>query len=132
MVDGKIVLETMIEHEDGSASCSFTCDDDARNGLLKVGIVALLKSVCTNKGLTEDEVDDILVNTLKETYERCIECPIVDGHPDDVAFEDEVAKACRTLLYYFMIHSEAEQYFELFETEDEALPAETKLQESNV
>lgn len=132
MVNGKIELETMIEHEDGSATCSFTCDDDARNGLLKVGIIALLKSVCTNKGLTEDEVEEVLVNVLKETYERCVECPIVDAHPEDVAMEDAVAKACHTLLYYFMPYSEAQQYFELFETEDEALPAETKLQENNV
>lgn len=132
MINGKIELETMIEHEDGSATCSFTCDDDARVGLTKVGLISLLKSVCLNKGLAEDEIDGIVVNVLKEVYERCIECPIVDAHPEDVALDDAVAKACYTLLYYFMPYSEAEQYFKLFETEDDELPEETKLQENNV
>lgn len=136
MVNGKIELETLIEHEDGSATCSFTCDDDARVGLTKIGLIALLKSVCTNRGLTVEEVDEVVINVLKQTYERCIEFPVVDGldgykHPEDVEIDDEVAKACYTLLYYFMHYSEAGQYFAAFEEEDE-LPAEIKLQENNV
>ena len=135
MVNGKITLETLIEHEDGSATCSFTCDDDARVGLTKIGLVALLKSVCPNKGLTVEEVDEILVNALKETYERCIELPVVDGykHPEDVEMDDAVATACYTLLYYFMPHSEADQYFtQLFAEDEEELPEENQLQENNV
>jgi hypothetical protein len=133
MFEGKITLETLIEHADGSASCSFTCDDDARIGLTKVGLIALLKSACKNKGLEQEELDDIIVNVLKETYERCTELPIVDKHPEDQAAEDEVAKACYTLLHYFMVYSEAEQYFAQFEEEEtEDLPEENKLQENNV
>jgi hypothetical protein len=135
MVNGKIKLETMIEHEDGSATCSFTCDDDARVGLTKVGLIALLKSGCKNKGLSDEELDEIIVNTLKETYERCIELPIVDGykHPEDAEIDDAVATACYTLLYYFMPHSEADQYFtQLFAEDEEELPEENQLQENNV
>ena len=131
MFEGKIKLETLIEHADGSASCSFTCDDGARLGLTKVGLISLLKSVCPNKGLTEEEIDEIVINVLKEVYERCIDLPILDKHPEDQAIEDEVAKACYTLLYYFMPYSEAGQYFAAFEEEDE-LPEELKLQENNV
>jgi len=133
MVNGKITLETLIEHADGSASCSFTCDDDARVGLTKAGLIALLKSGCKNKGLSEEELDEIIVNVLKETYERCIELPFVDKHPEDQAVEDEVAKACYTLLHYFMVYSEADQYFAQFEEEEEEeLPPENQLQENNV
>jgi hypothetical protein len=135
MVNGKIKLETMIEHEDGSATCSFTCDDDARVGLTKVGLIALLKSGCKNKGLSDEELDETIVNTLKETYERCIELPIVDGykHPEDAEIDDAVATACYTLLYYFMPHSEADQYFtQLFAEDEEELPEENQLQENNV
>ena len=135
MFNGKITLETLIEHEDGSATCSFICDDDARVGLTKIGLVSLLKSVCLNKGLTLEEVDEIIVNVLKETYERCIELPVVDGykHPEDVEMDDAVATACYTLLYYFMPHSEADQYFtQLFAEDEEELPEENQLQENNV
>ena len=133
MVEGNITLETLIEHEDGSATCSFICDDDARVGLTKIGLVSLLKSVCPNKGLTLEEVDEIIVNVLKQTYERCIELPVVDKHPEDVEMDDAVATACYTLLYYFMPHSEAEQYFaHLFAEEEEELPEENQLQENNV
>jgi len=135
MVDGKIELVTLIEHEDGSATCSFTCNDEARAGLTKVGLISLLKSACPNKGLTDEEVDEILVNALQQTYERCIELPVVDGykHPEDVEIDDAVASACYTLLYYFMPHSEADQYFtQLFAEDEEELPEENKLQENNV
>jgi hypothetical protein len=133
MVNGKIELQTLIEHADGSATMSFTCDDDARTGLVKVGLVSLLKNLCINKGLSVEEVDEIIVNVLKETYERCIELPVVDKHPEDVEMDDAVASACYTLLYYFMPYAEAEQYFEqLFAEEEEELPPENQLQENNV
>jgi hypothetical protein len=136
-ISGKIELETLIEHADGGATMSFTCDDDARIGLTKIGLVALLRSACKNKGLSPEEVDEIVVDALKETYERCIELPVVDGykHPEDVEIDDAVAAACYTLLYYFMPYAEAEQYFaQLFaeEEEEEELPEENQLQENNV
>jgi len=133
MVNGKVELQTLIEHADGSATMSFTCDDDARTGLVKVGLVSLLKNLCINKGLSVEEVDEIIVNVLKETYERCIELPVVDKHPEDLEMDDAVASACYTLLYYFMPHSEADQYFtQLFAEDEEELPEENQLQENNV
>jgi hypothetical protein len=135
MVEGNITLETLIEHEDGSATCSIICDDVARTGLTKVGLIALLKSACPNKGLTDEEVDEILVNALKETYERCVELPVIDGykHPEDAEIDDAIATACYTLLYYFMPDSEADQYFtQLFAEDEEELPEENQLQENNV
>jgi hypothetical protein len=135
MVDGKIELVTLIEHADGSSTVSFTCDDDVRTGLVKFGLVSLLKNLCPNKGLTDEEVDEILVNALQQTYERCIELPVVGGykHPEDVEIDDAVASACYTLLYYFMPHSEADQYFtQLFAEDEEELPEENQLQENNV
>jgi len=135
MVEGKIQIETLVEHADGSATVSFTCDDESRNGLVKEGLVSLLKKLCGNKGLTDEEVDEILVNALKETYERCVELPVIDGykHPEDAEIDDAVATACYTLLYYFMPHSEADQYFtQLFAEDEEELPEENQLQENNV
>jgi len=31
---GKIVIEELIEHEDGSATITFECDEDARQALI--------------------------------------------------------------------------------------------------
>jgi len=137
MVEGKIQIETLFEHADGSATVSFTCDDESRSGLVKEGLISLLKKLCGNKGLTNDEVDEVVVNALKQTYERCIEIPVVDGyqHPEDVEIDDAVAKACATLLYYFMAYDEADYYFAQLhpeEEEEEALPEENQLQENNV
>jgi len=39
---GKIVIEEIIEHEDGSATVTFECDEDARQALISEGILSLL------------------------------------------------------------------------------------------
>ena len=39
---GKIVIEELIEHEDGSATITFECDEDARQALISEGILSLL------------------------------------------------------------------------------------------
>ena len=39
---GKIVIEELIEHEDGSATVTFECDEAARQALISEGILSLL------------------------------------------------------------------------------------------
>jgi ribosome biogenesis SPOUT family RNA methylase Rps3 len=40
---GHITVETVEEHEDGSATVVFECDDDAKKQLINEGLVSLLK-----------------------------------------------------------------------------------------
>ena len=40
---GKIVIEELIEHEDGSATVTFECDEDARQALISEGLLSLLE-----------------------------------------------------------------------------------------
>ena len=39
---GKITVESIEEHEDGSATVVFECDDDAKKQLINEGLISLL------------------------------------------------------------------------------------------
>ena len=39
---GKITVESIEEHEDGSATVVFECDDDAKEQLINEGLISLL------------------------------------------------------------------------------------------
>lgn len=39
---GKIDIQKVVEHEDGSATITFECDEDARQALISEGILSLL------------------------------------------------------------------------------------------
>jgi hypothetical protein len=39
---GKIVIEELIEHEDGSATVTFECDNEAKEALISEGILSLI------------------------------------------------------------------------------------------
>lgn len=40
---GQITVETIEEHEDGSATVVFECDDDAKKQLINEGLISLLE-----------------------------------------------------------------------------------------
>ena len=40
---GQITVECIEEHEDGSATVVFECDDDAKKQLINAGLISLLK-----------------------------------------------------------------------------------------
>ena len=40
---GKLTVECIEEHEDGSATVVFECDDDTRKQLINEGLISLLK-----------------------------------------------------------------------------------------
>ena len=40
---GKIVIEELIEHEDGSATIVFECDDEAKKALINEGFISLIE-----------------------------------------------------------------------------------------
>ena len=40
---GQITVERIEEHEDGSATVVFECDDDAKKQLINEGLISLLK-----------------------------------------------------------------------------------------
>ena len=42
-VVGQITVETVEEHEDGSATVVFECDDEAKKQLIEEGLISLLK-----------------------------------------------------------------------------------------
>ncbi len=39
---GKITVESIEEHEDGSATVVFECDDDAKKQLINEGLISLI------------------------------------------------------------------------------------------
>ena len=40
---GKIDIKDVVEHEDGSATVVFECDDEARQALISEGLLSLLE-----------------------------------------------------------------------------------------
>ncbi len=40
---GKIAIHEVTEHEDGSATVVFECDDEAKKALINEGLIALLE-----------------------------------------------------------------------------------------
>ena len=54
---GKITVESIEEHEDGSATVVFECDDDAKNQLINEGLISLItKAVDMEEGRGVDTV----------------------------------------------------------------------------
>jgi ribosome biogenesis SPOUT family RNA methylase Rps3 len=39
---GKIVIQEVMEHEDGSATVTFECDNEAKEALISEGILSLI------------------------------------------------------------------------------------------
>ena len=60
---GKIAIHEVTEHEDGSATVVFECDDEAKKALINEGLIALLEKAINKhndeynwmKGEVEDE-----------------------------------------------------------------------------
>lgn len=52
----KIEIQKVIEHEDGSATVIFDCDEEARNTLVSIGLISLIeKAVDEDKESEPDE-----------------------------------------------------------------------------
>ena len=65
---GKIDIQEVTEHEDGSATVVFDCDDEARKALINEGLISLLEKAVSKqneeynwtKGEEKDEDADKL------------------------------------------------------------------------
>jgi len=127
----KIDFQVVKENEDGSADCTIDMDKDAMQVLINFGFVTMLsKSIEEGKLYTpeyadkekkdnklvpmnEDQINDIVVDSLKETFETQFHS--CSTHKDDIVFQHKVKEACKVLLSYYMIPSEAEQYIDSVE-----------------
>ncbi len=123
-IDFKVVKE----NEDGSADCILDMDKDAVQVLINYGFVTMLsKSIEEGKLYTpayldkekkdnklvpmnEDQINDIVVDSLKDTFE--MQFKSLSDHRDDIVFQHQVKEACKVLLGYYMIPSEAAGYIE--------------------
>jgi len=123
-IDFKVVKE----NEDGSADCTIDMDKDAMQVLINFGFVTMLsKSIEEGKLYTpeyankekkdnklvpmnEDQVNDIVIDSLKDTFETQFNS--CSTHKDDIVFNHQVKEACKVLLSYYMIPSEASAYIE--------------------
>ena len=55
----KIEIQKVVEHDDGSATVIFDCDEEARDALISIGLVSLIeKAVTEHKELEEEEMQD--------------------------------------------------------------------------
>ena len=123
-IDFKVVKE----NEDGSADCILDMDKDAVQVLINYGFVTMLsKSIEEGKLYTpayldkekkdnklvpmnEDQINDIVVDSLKDTFE--MQFKSLSDHRDDIVFQHQVKEACKVLLGYYMVPSEAAGYIE--------------------
>lgn len=126
-----IEFKVVKENEDGSADCTLDMDKDAVQVLINYGFVTMLsKSIEEGKLYTpayldkekkdnklvpmnEDQVNDIVIDSLKDTFE--MQFKSFSEHKDDIIFQHKVKEACKVLLGYYMIPSEAEQYIDSVE-----------------
>ncbi len=124
----KIDFQVVKENEDGSADCTIDMDKDAMQVLINFGFVTMLsKSIEEGKLYTpayldrekkdtklvpmnDDQINDIVVESLKETFETQFKS--LSSHKDDIVFQHQVKEACKVLLSYYMIPSEAAGYIE--------------------
>lgn len=124
----KIDFQVVKENEDGSADCTLDMDKDAMQVLINFGFVTMLsKSIEEGKLYTpeyadkekkdnklvpmnEDQINDIVVDSLKDTFE--MQFKSLSDHRDDIVFQHKVKEACKVLLSYYMIPSEAAGYIE--------------------
>ena len=124
----KIDFQVVKENEDGSADCTIDMDKDAMQVLINFGFVTMLsKSIEEGKLYTpeyadkekkdnklvpmnEDQINDIVIDSLKDTFE--MQFKSLSDHRDDIVFQHKVKEACKVLLSYYMIPSEAAGYIE--------------------
>ena len=124
----KIDFQVVKENEDGSADCTLDMDKDAMQVLINFGFVTMLsKSIEEGKLYTpeyadkekkdnklvpmnEDQINDIVIDSLKDTFETQFKS--LSSHKDDIVFQHQVKEACKVLLSYYMIPSEAAGYIE--------------------
>ena len=124
----KINFQVVKENEDGSADCTIDMDKDAMQVLINFGFVTMLsKSIEEGKlytpeyankekkdtklvSMNDDQINDIVVESLKYTFETQFNS--CSTHKDDIVFNHQVKEACKILLSYYMIPSEASAYIE--------------------
>jgi hypothetical protein len=124
----KIDFKVVKENEDGSADCTIDMDKDAMQVLINFGFVTMLsKSIEEGKLYTpeyankekkdnklvpmnDDQINDIVIDSLKDTFETQFKS--LSSHKDDIIFQHQVKEACKVLLSYYMIPSEAAGYIE--------------------
>lgn len=124
----KIDFQVVKENEDGSADCTLDMDKDAVQVLLNFGFVTMLSNAVEEGKLytpayldkekkdtklvpmNDDQINDIVVGSLKDSFETQFHS--FSEHKDDIVFQHKVKEACKVLLGYYMIPSEAEQYIE--------------------
>ena len=124
----KIDFQVVKENEDGSADCTLDMDKDAVQVLINFGFVTMLsKAVEEGKLYTpayldkekkdtklvpmnDDQINDIVVGSLKDSFETQFQS--LSDHKDDIVFQHKVKEACKVLLSYYMIPSDAEQSIE--------------------
>ena len=124
----KIDFQVVKENEDGSADCTLDMDKDAVQVLINFGFVTMLSKAIeegklyTPAYLDEEkkdtklvpmndcQINDIVVESLKESFETQFHS--CSTHKDDIVFQHKVKEACKVLLSYYMIPSEAEQYID--------------------
>lgn len=46
---GKIEIQNVTEHEDGSVTVVFDCDDEARQALMNEGLISLLEKAVSSR-----------------------------------------------------------------------------------
>ena len=126
-----IEFKVVKENEDGSADCTLDMDKDAVQVLINYGFVTMLsKSIEEGKLYTpayldkekkdnklvpmnDDQINDIVIDSLKDTFEAQFKS--LSEHKDDIVFQHQVKEACKVLLSYYMIPSEADQYIDSVE-----------------
>lgn len=55
----KIEIQKVVEHDDGSATVIFDCDEEARDALISIGLISLIeKAVTEHTELEEEEKED--------------------------------------------------------------------------
>lgn len=53
----KIEIQKVVEHDDGSATVIFDCDEEARDALISIGLISLIEKAVTEHK-EEEEKDD--------------------------------------------------------------------------
>lgn len=54
----KIEIQKVVEHDDGSATVIFDCDEEARDALISIGLISLIEKAVTEHKEKEEENDD--------------------------------------------------------------------------
>jgi hypothetical protein len=57
-VTAKIEIQKVVEHDDGSATVIFDCDEEARDALISIGLISLIEKAVTEHKEEEEEKEN--------------------------------------------------------------------------